>query len=58
MMWLNPKCKKYTGRVRITTSVFEVREIKILVKVKDLVMKTLMNGQKVEPVYHSPRKTV
>jgi hypothetical protein len=38
--------------------VFGVGEIKILVKVKDLVMKTIMNGQKVEPVYHSPRKTV
>jgi hypothetical protein len=23
MMWLNPKCKNYTGIVRITTSVFE-----------------------------------
>jgi hypothetical protein len=46
VMWLKPKCKKYTCRMRITSSVFEHREIKILVKVKDLVMK-IKNGQKV-----------
>jgi hypothetical protein len=30
MMWLNPKCKNYTGRMMITTSMFEVREIRFL----------------------------
>lgn len=32
VMWLNSKCKNYTGRMRITTGVFEVGEIEIRVE--------------------------